>query len=90
MVPQFYSNFVLCHHLHYSRSATRAVKMPFHLADKLDYAVLAGKEGIVCGAKDVRSRGILGAALADDDLADHDFLAVLKLDAEPFGNGIAS
>jgi len=85
------NNSVLrCDHLHHRRFSAGAVKVAFHLGNEFDRAVLAGKKGIVGGAKDVHARSVLGAALADDNLADHDFLAVLKLDAEPFGDGIAS
>ena len=81
----------LCgHHLHHRSFPAGAVKVPLHLRDEFDRTVFAGEERIVSGADDVDARGVLGAALADDDLADHDFLAVLKLDAEPFGDGIAS
>jgi len=82
--------FLRGHHLHHRRFLARAIKMPLHFGNEFDHAVLAGKEGIICGADDVDARSVLGAALADDDLADHDLLAVLKLDAEAFGDGIAS
>ena len=82
---------MLCRNDQYDRRfAAGTIEMALHLGDELDGAVLAGEEGVIFGAKHVGARGILGAALADDDLADHDFLAVLKLAAAPFGNGIAS
>lgn len=64
--------------------------MTLHLRGEFYHAVLAGKKRVVGCAEDVCAGGILGAALADDNLPDHHFLAVLKLDPKPFGYGISS
>ena len=75
--------------LHHGRSLPRAIEMRLHLRTEFDGAVLAGKKCVVIGAHNVCARDILCSALTDDDLADRNFLAVLKLDPKPFGYGIA-
>jgi hypothetical protein len=64
--------------------------MRLHFRAELDGAVLAGEKRVVIGAKHIRAWHIFRAALTDDDLSDRYFLAVLKLDPEPFGYGIAA
>lgn len=52
----------------------------------LDEAVDEGEERVVGAGADVGARVVLGAALADDDVAGEDELAVVLLHAEALGN----
>ena len=79
---------LLCYYLHHCRSLSRSIEMRLHFGAELHCSVLAGEKRIVIGAKHIRARHIFRAALTDDNLSDRHFLAVLKLDPEPFGDGI--
>jgi len=80
---------LLCNHGNHRCAFALAVEMRLHFRRELYGAVFAGEKRVVVRAKDVSARRILRAALTDDDLADGDLLAVLKLDPKPFGYGIA-
>ena len=77
-------------HLDDGRFAAGTIEMGAHLRAELNGAVLAGEKGVVCRANHVRAGDILGTALAKDHLADHDFLAVLKLHAKALCDRIAA
>src|ERR1700731_4076149 len=54
-----------------------------------DGALDLGEEGVVAAHVDMLAGVVLGAALADDDVAGHDDLAAELLDAEAAATGIA-
>ena len=60
------------------------------LLGELDRTIDEREECIIFTSFDVLGRVILGTALADDDIADLDFLVAVDLDSESFGNGIAT
>ena len=57
---------------------------------ELHLAVLEGEQREVAAAPDVGAGMDLGAALADDDRAGLEELAVVRLDAEVLGVGVAA
>lgn len=62
-----------------------AVESANFLLGKLDGACGEGKEGIITSALDVLARVPLGAALADDYIADFGDLAAEQFNTESFG-----
>lgn len=52
------------------------------LGGELYLSVLHGEEGVIGGSLNVLAWVIMGPALADDDLSEHDLLAVLELDSK--------
>ena len=77
-------------HVHHCRAAAGAVKACFRFRCEFHDAVPAGIERIVFGAEDIVAWNVFRAALADDDLPDHDFLAVLHFDAQTLRERVAS
>src|SRR5690606_3160172 len=57
---------------------------------ELDDAVGQREQGVVLADADVVARVVLGAALADDDVAREDGLAAVALDTQSFGFGVAA
>jgi len=76
-------------HAYDGRLPWRAVEFGFRFGRELYRSVFLGEKRVVAGLEDVHALEVFCAALAEDDLADHDFLAVVNFDAEPFCNGIA-
>ena len=67
-----------------------AVEFGLGLGGELHNAVLFCEQGVIAALHDIRADEVLGAALAKDDLADGNALAVIDFDAKPLRDGVAT
>ena len=74
---------------HHRNRISRAVKMRLHFCGESHDAVRKRKKRIVAGARNITPGMIFRTPLANDDLADKNWLAVLNFDAKPLGGGFA-
>ena len=75
---------------YFFRSADFGVVADFPYVLEADNAGLRGEEGVILTTADVFARQVLGAALAQDNLAGDDGLSVVPFYPEPFRAGIPS
>ena len=75
----------LLHNAHHLLPHDIVIKRGFALRTERDHAFLEGKEGIVLADADVAAGQEGGTALAEDDLADPDMLAMIDLNPQIFG-----
>jgi len=74
--------FISLFHAHHRRVAAIAIELRFRLCSEFYDAILSGIKRIITGADDALARQIFRAALADNDLADAYFLAMIYLDTQ--------
>ena len=58
------------------------VEVRSHFCEKFNRAVFTGVERVVFGAQHIGSRNVFRATLANDNLTNKNFLAILKLHAQ--------
>jgi len=68
--------------MHYLLTEDIVIEASLSFGAELDLAFLHGEEGIVLADADIIARQYRSAALADDDLAGRDMLAMVDLDPQ--------